>query len=175
MAPTSFQGPSRGDKAKRMENSQSVQSNVASPTYSTVENLLQNKGNAVFTISPSDTLHDAVKVLKEKRIGALLVTNDAGKLVGILSERDVVRKLADTPGQTLPQSVDENMTRNVQPCHEGDSLDSVLKRMTEGRFRHMPVLQNDNIIGMITIGDVVHYRINELEHETLQLKQMVVG
>ncbi|MEO0882139.1 MAG: CBS domain-containing protein [Pseudomonadota bacterium] len=176
-APTSYQGPTRKPKKEKSQTmvSQSAQTNVASGQVATVSKILEQKGNSVVTIHPSDTLKDAVVLLAEKRIGALVVTDKNDKLVGILSERDIVRKLAATPGQTLPQSVEENMTKKVMPCAPGDSLVSVLHTMTKGRFRHMPVLENEKLVGIVTIGDVVHYRLDELEYEALQLKQMVVG
>jgi CBS domain-containing protein len=174
MPPISFQGPSRGEQ-KKASNSQTVETNLASASSGTVQSIVDKKGNAVFSVSPSDTLQDAVNLLSEKKIGALVVTDDKGKLVGILSERDIVRKLAATPGQTLPQSVEENMTKTVKSCSLTDSIMSVLAWMTEGRFRHMPVLENGELVGIVTIGDVVHYRLNELEHEALALKQLVVG
>ena len=116
-----------------------------------------------------------VQVLHDKRIGALIVVDDMGALAGILSERDIVRKLAETPGQTLPQTVAENMTKNVVTCSEDDMLIEVLRRMSEGKFRHMPVVNGGKLAGMITIGDVVNSRLNELEYEALQLKQLIVG
>jgi CBS domain-containing protein len=107
------------------------------------------------------------------------VTDDAGDLCGILSERDIVRKLAETPGQTLAQSVEENMTRDVQTCAPQDALIGVLRQMTEGRFRHMPVVDpqggTNRLCGMITIGDVIQFRLRTLEHEALQMKQLIVG
>ena len=104
-----------------------------------------------------------------------MVTDQNGALQGILSERDIVRRMADTPGQTLPQSVEALMTREVQTCAPEDRLMDVLKTMTEGRFRHMPVLSDGRLCGVITIGDVVHFRLQELEYEALRMKQMIVG
>lgn len=172
--PTSYQAPTRGDLEKKTTHSQSAESNISHDT-ATVKQLISRKGNTVYTISPEDTLSTAVKVLRDRRIGALLVADSTGALQGILSERDIVRKLAETPGQTLPQSVGENMTRKVESCSPADPLVSVLRRMNEGRFRHMPVLEDGKLCGMLTIGDVVNYRLNELEYEALQLKQMIVG
>lgn len=172
--PTSYQAPMVGDKAKQTSTSQSVSSNV-STDVGRISNLLDQKGQDTITIAETDTIASAVKVLRDKRIGALIVVDDAGALAGILSERDIVRKLAETPGQTLPQSVAENMTRDVVTCGAEDTLINVLRRMSEGRFRHMPVLEGNKIIGMVTIGDVVNFRLNELEHEALQLKQLIVG
>ncbi|MEM1287430.1 MAG: CBS domain-containing protein [Pseudomonadota bacterium] len=175
MAPATYQGSSRGLKARQPRTfSQSSESNLATGD-TTVEKLLASKGYGAVAVRPQDTIADAVRVLKEKRIGAVVVTDAAGGLKGILSERDIVRKLADTPGQTLPQLVEENMTREVVTCAPHDLLVTVLQRMVDGRFRHMPVMEDGRLAGMITIGDVVHYRLNELEHQALQMKQMIVG
>lgn len=174
MAPSSYQAPMRGDKSDKRTMSQSAETNLGSTT-TTVANILKKKGADVYSVAPGDTIATAVGVLRDKRIGALLVLNESGALVGILSERDIVRKLAETPGQTLPQKVESLMTREVTTCTSSDPLVSVLKQMSVGRFRHMPVVENDVLCGMITIGDVVNYRINELEYEALQMKQMIVG
>ncbi len=173
--PSSYQAPMRGDaQDKKRTMSQTVATNVAQDT-ATVARLLESKGSDVIAITPDDTLSSAVALLRDKRIGALVVTGAGGDLVGILSERDIVRKRAETPGQTLPQKVADNMTQSVETCAPGDTLVAVLRRMTEGRFRHMPVLDGERLCGMVTIGDVVQYRLREVEHEALQLKQMIVG
>ncbi len=172
--PTSYQAPMKGDDDKKSWVSQSKQTNMATEPGN-VSKLLENKGDVIFSIRPDQTLHEAVIILKEKRVGALIVTDEAGELIGILSERDIVRKLAETPGQTLPQKVEDLMTKKVEVCAPDETLISVLARMTNGRFRHMPVKRDGKLCGIVTIGDVVHYRLNELEHEALQLKQMIVG
>ncbi len=174
MAPSSYQPPTRGDKAETTSYSQSVESNL-SHTQTTVSKLLEGKGDAVIAVRPNDTIHSVVDILRDKRIGAVVVTDQNGKLQGILSERDIVRRMADTPGQTLPQSVKDLMTQDVHTCKPEDLLMDVLKSMTDGRFRHMPVLKDDNLCGVITIGDVVHFRLQELEYEALRMKQMIVG
>lgn len=171
--PASYQAPMRGDSAKQSSNSQSQASNMGAAS-ATVGDLLAKKGANVISIDPEETLGQAVRALRDHRIGALVVTS-GGKLAGILSERDIVRKLADTPGQTLPQRVGDVMTRKVETCPADEPMVSVLKRMTAGRFRHMPVMDGDALVGMVTIGDVVNYRLNELEYEALQLKQLIVG
>ncbi|MEM6681172.1 MAG: CBS domain-containing protein [Pseudomonadota bacterium] len=172
--PTSYRGLIRRDKGQERTYSQSKKSNtVIGP--GTVEQLLDKKGAYVFSVKPEQTMREVVDILREKRIGAVIVTDDAGALIGILSERDIVRKLAETPGQTLPKKVEELMTTNVATCDPDEQLTSVLQRMTDGRFRHMPVQRDGKLLGMVTIGDVVHYRLNELEHEAVQLKQMIVG
>ncbi|RLK07440.1 CBS domain-containing protein [Ruegeria conchae] len=174
MAPSSYQPPTRGDKAAKATRSQSVETNL-SHTQTTVSKLLEGKGDAVFSVRPNDTIHSVVDILREKRIGAVVVTDQNGSLQGILSERDIVRRMAETPGQTLPQSVADLMTTEVKTCSPDDYLNDVLKTMTEGRFRHMPVLSDGNLRGVITIGDVVHFRLKELEYEALRMKQMIVG
>ena len=173
--PTSYQAPTRGDAKKAKKTvSQSAQTNIKLDA-ATVAELLKSKGGTVFSVAPGDTIATAVGALRDKKIGALVVTTPEGALAGILSERDIVRKLAETPGQTLPQLVSENMTANVITCSPQDTLVTVLRLMTEGKFRHMPVLSDGKLQGMVTIGDVVTYRLQELEHEALQLKQMIVG
>ncbi|GLQ34164.1 inosine-5-monophosphate dehydrogenase [Amylibacter marinus] len=170
--PTSYQSPMRQDQQGQNTKSQSVE---LYDHNATVADLLDGKGRDVFSIKPEDTLKDAVVELRDRRVGALIVTDDSGALVGILSERDIVRKLADSPGQTLPQSVGSVMTKKVKVCGPSDLAIDVLKRMTEGRFRHLPVIENDQLIGMVTIGDAIHHRLTQLEHEALQMKQLIVG
>lgn len=172
--PTSYQAPSRKDTTDNRTQSQSSATNLKSGDL-TVGNVLENKGGDVFSISPDETLKHAVEALRDHHIGALVVTDEDNKLQGILSERDIVRKLAETPGQTLPQKVGDVMTRKVETCDPSATIVSVLQKMNAGRFRHLPVLDNGALVGMITIGDVVNFRLTELEHEALQLKQLIVG
>lgn len=170
--PESYRAPPRAEDKRTA--SQSTSTNLSKDT-GTVGTILEKKGGSVISIGRNATISEAVQILAEKRIGALVVTEPDGSLCGILSERDIVRKLAATPGQTLPQSVEENMTHKVKTCSAGDSLVSVLRTMTDGHFRHMPVVSGGQVTGMLTIGDVIQFRLGELEHEALQLKQLVVG
>lgn len=171
--PASYQAPRRGGDDKKTR-SQSASTNTQNET-ATVQSLIASKEGKVFSIGPDQTLHDAVVILRDRKIGALMVCDEGGALVGILSERDIVRKLAEAPGQTLPNKVSDVMTAKVETCNPGETLVSVLRRMTQGRFRHMPVEDSSGLIGMLTIGDVVNFRLTELEHEALQLKQLIVG
>lgn len=173
MAPTSYQAPKKGDKEKKTY-SQSVESNLTA-SHVTVANVLAEKGNEVISIRPQDTVANAVTTLRDKRIGAVLVTDANGAMLGIVSERDIVRRLAETPGQTLPQKVEDLMTTEVVTCRPEDTLIAVAHKMTEGRFRHMPVVDDTGLIGIVTIGDVVSSRVKELEYEALRMKQMIVG
>lgn len=173
--PESYQQPTRAARQDRPKTvSQSLTSNTQRDT-ATVRRLIEGKGRGVHTISPDDTIAAAVGKLRDHNVGVLVVTDAKGQLCGILSERDIVRKLAETPGQTLPQTVSENMTHKVQTCGLDDALVSVLGRMSKGRFRHMPVVDDAGLAGIVTVGDVVNFRLAELEHEALQLKQMIVG
>ncbi len=172
--PSSYQSPTRGDKKSPIMYSQSTVTNTSSES-ATIGKLLAGKKNAVHSIRPQATLHEAVELLREKRIGALLVLNAQGHLLGILSERDIVRKLAEAPGETLAKQVQDAMTPKVETCTTEEPLVSALQRMTDGRFRHMPVVDNERVIGMVTVGDAVNYRLLELEHEALQMKQLIVG
>lgn len=180
----SYRAPIRKDKQDQRTYSQSQTSNFSSD-HAKVATILKQKGlkqkglkqkeSTIFSIGPEDTLRQAVEVLRDHRIGALVVIEGQGALVGILSERDIVRKLAEMPGQTLPQLVKDVMTKDVKTCSPEDPLITVLQRMTEGRFRHMPVLEGAKLVGLVTIGDVVHFRLTEAEHEALQLKQLIIG
>lgn len=173
--PTSYQAPMRKDRKGSKSQSQDPSSNLKAKTAVVGDILKGKEGAEVIAIRPGETLGRAVEVLRDQRIGALVVTDNTGALCGILSERDIVRKLADTPGQTLPQLVEDVMTKEVETCGIDDPLVSVLKRMSDGRFRHMPVMGDAGPIGMVTIGDVITHRLNEVEHEALQLKQLIVG
>ncbi|MEM9422562.1 MAG: CBS domain-containing protein [Pseudomonadota bacterium] len=115
-APTSYAGPRRDDGKREATHSQTVETKRSKPAvdFGTVKQLLATKGKAVFSVKPDDSMQTAVDVLKEKRIGALIVMSESGDLEGILSERDIVRKLSETPGKVLEQNVEALMTRNVQ-------------------------------------------------------------
>lgn len=172
--PASYKPHTRDDEGREPTRSQTVDTNL-SASQATVQHVLDHKGTDVFWIQPDDTIASAVTVLRDKRIGALPVQSPQGDLVGILSERDIVRRLADTPGHTLPQTVADLMTPNPETCTVDDTLVKVLRRMTDGRFRHLPVTDHGNIVGMVSIGDVVNYRLQALEYEALQIKQLIVG
>ncbi|WP_109468412.1 CBS domain-containing protein [Albibacillus kandeliae] len=172
--PASYTPKTRDSVEHEKTNSQSLDTNLPAAQV-TVRHVLDSKGRDLFWITPDTTVGKAVEVLRDKRIGALLVRDEEGILLGILSERDIVRRLADTPGRTLPQTVAELMSKEVQTTSPGESLVRVLRRMTDGRFRHMPVMEDGLLIGMISIGDVVNYRLTALEYEALKLKQLIVG
>lgn len=172
--PESYRPHLRQDDKDERTKTQSLATNTTEKT-ATVSDILRGRERGLFAIGPQETLHRAVERLRDHRIGALVVTDTNGQLLGILSERDIVRKLADTPGRTLPHRVEEVMTRNVVTCTRDEALVTVLHRMSEGRFRHMPVVETGKLIGIVTIGDVVQFRLTQLELEALQIKQLIVG
>lgn len=173
--PESYRPHLRKDDEHEHTHSQSVTTNTVNPNSAKVQDLLDEKDSVVYSIRPQQTLHEAVEVLRDHRIGALMVTDANGALVGILSERDIVRKLAETPGKTLPHKVEQVMTRKVETCTADEALVTVLKRMSSGQFRHMPVVEGTTAIGIVTILDAVQFRLKQLELEALQIKQLIVG
>ena len=138
-----------------------------------VKTILSGKGADVVTIAPTATLADAVKMLAERRIGALVVTGAEGRLAGIISERDIVRALAQRGNAALKQPLNEVMTRKVVTCGEDETLNVIMERMTQGKFRHVPVLKGDRLVGIISIGDVVKQRLEELELEQNALRDYI--
>ena len=137
----------------------------------TIATILDQKGRNVIAIAPSASLSEVVKLLRELRIGVVLLA-DGGKLCGILSERDIVRALSDHGGQILTEPASNYMTRNVMTCSEEDTVVSVMSKMTSGRFRHMPVVDGDRMVGLVSIGDVVKLRIEETEREAEQMRAL---
>lgn len=141
----------------------------------TVKAILSRKGNDVFTIEPTITLSAAVNMLAEHRIGALLVVAGADKQVaGILSERDIVRALAQRGPGALQEAVGQVMTRRVVTCTESDTVAALMERMTQGKFRHLPVVERGKLVGLVSIGDVVKHRLGEMEHESNALREYIL-
>lgn len=141
-----------------------------------VHQILNSKGEgAVICVKPSALISEVSQILAEKRIGGVIVSKDGKKIAGILSERDIVRSLALRGGDCLQEKAEDMMTRNPVCCAKGDSADDVLKRMTDGRFRHMPVVEKGELIGIVTIGDVVKARLTELSMEKQALEGMIMG
>ena len=139
----------------------------------TVKAILSRKGGDVVTIAPTATLVAAVKLLAERRIGAIVVTGPDDRVVGILSERDIVRMLGERGPGALDENVAAVMTRKVATCTEADTIASLMERMTEGKFRHLPVVEQGKLVGVISIGDVVKWRVEEIEGETNALREYI--
>ena len=130
----------------------------------TVRGILDTKGHQVVSVSLDAKVSAAVKILSEKRIGAVLVMNGS-KIEGILSERDIVRVLGERGAGALDEPVKNVMTAKVITCRERDAVSQIMEKMTSGKFRHLPVVENDRVVGLISIGDVVKWRVAEFERE----------
>lgn len=137
--------------------------------------LKSKKDDGVVTVPPGTTLAHAAELLSSRRIGAVVVSQDGKGLLGILSERDVVRELGRRGAACLGDAVETVMTARVSTCHRDDRADDVLAKMTAGRFRHVPVIEAGHMVGLISIGDVVKARLDELEHEKDALEGMIKG
>ena len=141
-----------------------------------VRQILESKGGgSVMTIAPEKTVGDAVRLLSEKRIGALVVSSSGSDALGILSERDIVREMGRRGVGVLDEPLANLMTRELVSCAAQDTADQVLEKMTSGRFRHMPVMDGDTMEGLISIGDVVKARLSELAMEKDALEGMIKG
>ena len=140
-----------------------------------VRHIVSVNGKDVATAGPDATIADAARVLKERNIGALVITTDDGRLAGILSERDLVRGLPEHGADLLALKVKDRMTADVTTCSPDDRVDAIMKLMTEGRFRHLPVVEDGRLAGIVSIGDVVKSRLEELESETTTLRQYIAG
>lgn len=139
-----------------------------------VGKILENKGNEIVSLDESSSVMDVAKLLGERRIGAIPIIKNK-KLCGIISERDVVRGLAIRGGEVLADTVASLMTKSVVTCTRKESVQQLMVTMTERRIRHVPVVENGEVIGMISIGDVVKERINEAEMEAQALKEYIAS
>ena len=141
-----------------------------------VQQILNSKADlGVLSVKPTALVSEAVAILSEKRIGTVVVSSDGHSLDGILSERDIVRELGRRGVGCLSEPVENLMTKKLVTCSTSDSADFVLQTMTDGRFRHLPVVEDGRTIGLISIGDVVKARLSELAMEKDALQGMIMG
>jgi len=140
-----------------------------------VRNILRHKGRDVVTTESDATLSEAACLLAHRRIGAVVVMDREGAVAGILSERDIVRAIATHSVAALGQSVGRHMTRAVSTCSESDTVDELMETMTHGRFRHMPVVEDDRLCGIVSIGDVVKTCIAETTREAQSLREYIAA
>ncbi len=138
-----------------------------------VRTILSAKGSNVETIPPSASITDAAKQLRNRNLGALIVSDSGTTVDGILSERDIIRALAIDGAQTLDKRVDDLMTANVHTCTPDDTVANIMGTMTAKRIRHVPVVDNNALCGMISIGDVVKIRLEEVESEAHALRDYI--
>jgi CBS domain-containing protein len=138
----------------------------------TVRSILDSKGHQVLSVEPEAKLSEAIKVLSERKIGAVLVMSE-GRMEGILSERDIVRVLGERGARVLDEPVIAVMTRKVVSCRESDTVSGLMEMMTLGKFRHLPVVEDSKVVGLISIGDVVKRRVQEYEAEQEALRDYI--
>jgi CBS domain-containing protein len=145
----------------------------------TAKAILSEKGDAVITVAPTVSLREAIMILDERQIGCVVVTDADQRVMGILTERDVFRTLARKARnagacQICDEPVREVMTREVETCQMGDTIHHIMQRMTDRRFRHLPVVEDGRLVGIISIGDVVKHRLQKMEIESEALHQYVL-
>ena len=138
----------------------------------TVRAILDTKGHEILSVEPDAKLSVAIKLLGERRIGAVLVMSQ-GRLEGILSERDIVRVLGERGARVLEEPVSAVMTRKVVSCRQSDTVAGIMEMMTLGKFRHLPVIEEGMVVGLISIGDVVKWRVREFENEQEALRDYI--
>ena len=139
----------------------------------TVKTILSNKGSDVSTIKPTATLESAIGILAQRGIGALVVLGVHRRVIGILSERDIVRTLAQRGADALALPVAQVMTRNVSTCSRSETVNSLMDQMTAGKVRHLPVVEEKRLVGIVSIGDVVKQRLTEMQRETKALQEYI--
>ena len=140
-----------------------------------VEHILSSKGADVFAVTETSKVSEAVEILGAKNIGAVIVKDQAGKVNGILSERDVVRQLRTEGAQLMDKPVTSCMTANPYTCENSTTLDELMATMTEKRIRHMPVVEAGNLVGVVSIGDIVKRKIETAEEEAATLREYIAS
>jgi CBS domain-containing protein len=138
----------------------------------TVRAILDSKGHQIESVDPEAKLSAAIKILSERKIGAVLVMSK-GHIDGILSERDIVRVLGERGAKVLDEPVSAVMTRKVVSCRQSDTVAAIMEMMTLGKFRHLPVIEEATVVGLISIGDVVKWRVKEYEMEQEALREYI--
>ena len=138
-----------------------------------VEHILSEKGHEVLTIAPQTPLKEAARILSERRIGALVVSDSGHPVLGILSERDIVRAFAAGGGAALDDPVSRYMTAKVVTCTRHSPINDLMETMTNGKFRHVPIVENGQLVGIVSIGDIVKFRVAEIEGESRALREYI--
>jgi CBS domain-containing protein len=140
-----------------------------------VRQILAGKGGDIVAIHPSAKIAEVASLMKGERVGAVVVQAPGGEITGIVSERDVTRGLAEHGGALLEMQVDRIMTKDVVTCGPDDGIDKLMRKMTTGRFRHLPVIEKGKMVGIVSIGDIVKHRLEELESEASLLQDYIAG
>ena len=166
-------GSDRDENGQRFGNGAAVFGFTPQGDPMQIESILLAKGSTVTTISQSATVHEASKMLAQHKVGALVVSLDGDRIDGILSERDIARALAEHGTATLDMTVADLMTGDVTTCERSDTVDSLMELMTAHRIRHVPVLDAGHLVGIVSIGDIVKTRLDELQTETKTLHDYI--
>lgn len=153
-------GPSTGRRP-------AIQAEVATLN---IGQILKTKARGVSTAHPDDTIEEIALRLAQRKIGAIVIVGDAGKVAGIISERDLIRLIAEHGAAALTMTARDGMTREVVCCSRTSTLDEIMEAMTNGRFRHLPVIEDGTLVGIISIGDVVKHHTAEVELEVTAMK-----
>lgn len=140
-----------------------------------IANVLRGKGEVVHTLSPDATLEQAAAELGAHKVGALVVLDETGGLIGVLSERDIVRAIGERGGACLSEAVSAVMTRKVVTAHLGESVEECLERMTDRRFRHLPIVDEGRLVGIVSIGDLVKHRIEKAEAHAAAMEAYIAA
>lgn len=135
-----------------------------------IGHILKTKARGVSTAHADDSIQEIANRLAQRKIGAVVIVGDHGKVVGIISERDIIRLLAEHGGKALAMRADEGMTRDVISCSRSSTLDEIMEAMTRGRFRHLPVIEDGSLVGIVSIGDVVKHHTAEVELEVTAMR-----
>jgi CBS domain-containing protein len=135
-----------------------------------ISQILKAKGRAVATARPDATLSEIISRLAQKKIGAIVIVGAAGEVVGIVSERDVIRQLGERGAAALKEPVSQAMTSSVISCQETSTLEEMMELMTQGRFRHVPVIEDGALVGIVSIGDIVKHHVAEVEMEVTAMR-----
>jgi CBS domain-containing protein len=139
----------------------------------TVQKILCNKGTNVTTTQPTATLESGIRILAEREIGALVVLDAEQRVIGVLSERDVVRALAERGAGALTEPLARVMMRKVSTCTQSETVNSIMEQMTAGKFRHVPVVEQERLVGIVSIGDVVKHTLMAMQHESEALHDYI--
>lgn len=138
-----------------------------------LEHILREKGSQVFSIAESATLREAAELLDARKVGAMVILNEAGAVIGVLSERDVVRAVARSGAPALKSAVADSMSRQVVTAKPTDSIEEAMDKMTDRRIRHLPVVQGQRLLGVVSIGDLVKWRIAEATAEVAAIRSYI--
>jgi CBS domain-containing protein len=139
----------------------------------TVQKILSNKGSNVTTTQPTATLESGIRILAEREIGALVVLDAEQRVIGVLSERDIVRALAERGAGALTEPLARVMMRKVSTCTQSETVNSIMEQMTAGKFRHVPVVEQERLVGIVSIGDVVKHTLMAMQHESEALHDYI--